>query len=774
MSAPSGYQPFAITNFQTGQFQYTQPWMQPDDAWNPLVNSYVFRGQVQKRNGISVYGLTGSIRYQDNEIVATGNGGSTYSGILSNFPIEGTITFTALTSTGLKTATATATGNLSGSLAAAGSAIDYSTGVWNLNTTATIPALNPIVAQYTYTPNALTTPQKRPIMMITEFINEQTNAHRLVIADTRRFAVFNTITQLFDPVSSISQINYTTTLTSPPPPFTGPFTLTTGFTNLAPYSVIVKKETLLNTFTIEDDGTGGFTHSGNPLPDGTNIASASVNYATGVITINLVAPEVATFTVSSSLQGDYFTGDFKNLFNYVNWRASESDTSHLYMTNNVDQVTTYDGTNLARPPLGITLAHVEAFVNDIKTTLDVKVYNESLLLIRPTTVGNSFPDGQMIRSSAPHNPTNFAADVPGNGSFISASTGDWIMSASYLRDALVIEFEDSCFLFRSTGNVSSPFRFFKINSTKSTNAPYGSIEYDTYTTSMGAKGLCKCDGVNKDRYDVPDAIDLYTDIDENSFAICQGKRFDQTQQSWMIYPSDERATTNTNCDKVIVFNWLEETWSTYDISLSCIGSAKTYTDVTWNDLAAAFTTWEACTFTWNSLIDQDLVPWMLGGDTNGIVYYLNDAKAEMDKVIDTTDPSSGQLIDSTMVSKRWNPFIQQGQKATFGYVDFYYQVGRNSYTVDNDNGEQIVLQLSWYINNSNNPALIQSMTLDSPATGSIYQDYAWKRMYVNLTGQFLRLQIDSSSFINQRGQFVIAGMVLWAEPAGRLTPGMFL
>ncbi len=203
MSAPLGYQPFAITNFQSGQFQYLQPWMNPDDAWDPLVNAFVFRGQLQKRNGTSVYGLTGSLRYQNNEIVVTGNGGTSYGGTLSNFPIEGTITFTAKTTSGVRTASATGTGALTGSLAAAGSTIDYTTGIWVLNTTATVANSIPIVAKYTFTDNLTETAS--PIMMITEFINEETNAHTLVVADTRRFAVFNTITQLFDPVDTYSQ-----------------------------------------------------------------------------------------------------------------------------------------------------------------------------------------------------------------------------------------------------------------------------------------------------------------------------------------------------------------------------------------------------------------------------------------------------------------------------------------------------------------------------------------------------------------------------------------
>lgn len=754
MTPTQGYQPFPITQFQTGQFQYYQSWIRPDDAFDPLVNAYIFRGQLFKRNGTRIFGETGSLRYQNNEIVASGNGGSTYSGTLSNFPIEGTITFTALTSAGLRTATATGTGNLTGTLAAGApgtSTIDYATGQWTLDTggAATIsagPPAVPIVAKYTFTANQAGL--VRPIMMITEFIEETTTITEIVVADTDRLAVFNTVTELFDPVQAFSQINFTTTVAGG----LGPYNFSTGFTNIAPYSVSLSD----GGAPITDNGTGGFVLGGN-------FASASINYTTGVVTFALTAPAAANYTITASIQGDYFTGNFRNLFNYINWRASDLDDAHLWMTNNVDRVTRYDGTYLSRPPLAITKANYDAFVNDITTCLDVKVLNNSLLLIRPTGPG-SIPDAQMIRASAPLNPTNFAENVPGNGSQVSATTGDWLMSASYLRDALIVEFQNSCFLYKATGIESEPFRFYKINSTKSTNATYGSIEYDTFTTSMGAKGLCKCDGVNKDRYDL-DAIDLYENIDGNNFELSQGKRFDVIQQSWMIYPSRNRGDSTTNCDKVIVYNWLEETWATYEIKLSCLGGGRTFKDTTW--LGFTGLTWAECTFPWDDFMTQDLIPWMLGGDVDGKVYFLNDESSDFDKGTD--------LINASIVSKRWNPFIQQGQKATFGYVDFYYKVQRNSAISEEfPDGKEIVLYLNWYANNSDNPALTQKMTLDAPPVGGIQELYAWKRMYVNLSGEFLQLEIQSSADETEQGQFVIAGLVLWAKPSGRLTPGTFL
>lgn len=763
------YTPFAISKFTTGQFEYLQPWISPEDAFNPLVNAYVFRGCLTKRNGRELFGETGKLRYTNNEKIAIGNATGSLSGTLSvtnietaGFSIKATIdpnpspiVVETYTDPG-------ATGILTGDNGGSGT-INYVTGAWAITTTAANGYVTgyPVIAHYTYTSPG------NPIVLITEYVDEVSDLQYAIVNDTKRSCIFNTATDLFDPISSFNQFIWfgdgsTTT-----------FSFSTfGWLNIAPYSISITDGTSTITDIPGIYPAGSFTTSGNFA------AGSTIDYSTGAISINFTAaPAVGvTITISGDLQGDYYTGTRANLFNSINWKPSDSADGLLYMTNNVDPVTTYDGTDLSRLPYGITQAHVDGAVNDIKTTLDIKVFQESLLFIRPTLVGAALPEAQTIRWSGPLNPTNFAADVAGptNGGFKSASTSDWIESASYLRDAMIIDCDNSTFLFRFTNNNFDPFRFDKINSTKATNAPYASIEYDTRVTSVGSKGLCFCDGVNKERYD-ESIIDLYNDIDFDNIELCQGRRFDQTQQSWMIYASRERQN-NINCDKVLVYNWLEDTWATYKINLTCIGSARTFTDQTWDAFAGL--TWNQAYepgSTWDEDFNQALVPWMLGGDADGYVYFLNQSQYDYDVNVNTSpDTAPYQYldnIDSQIVSKRWNPFVEQGSKVTFGYIDFYYQVNPN-----------IKLTLNYYVNSGTIPALSQTMTLDGTISAAEQanvdpvsdQQFAWKRMYCQLTGQFLRLEILTSESEKYQGQFVIAGMVLWAKPAGRLTPGTFL
>ena len=109
-------------------------------------------------------------------------------------------------------------------------------------------------------------------------------------------------------------------------------------------------------------------------------------------------------------------------------------------------------------------------------------------------------------------------------------------------------------------------------------------------------------------------------------------------------------------------------------------------------------------------------------------------------------------IESSITSARWNPFAGQGQKVQFGYIDVYYEIN-----------SQCTLDLTFYIDNSLAPATTRTFTLDGP----VNSDVNWKRIYINIVGEFLRMNI----YNNQTENFKILGLILWASPSGRLTPG---
>ncbi len=753
MSATTSYQPFLIGGgqYKTGLFQYLESWIKPEDAFDTLEDAFIYRGSLYKRQGEALYPSTagnGSIVYADSSQVgnvaaggvttrAYNSAGSTTIPILPI--IAGKTFFYARTSAGVETWTDNGAGTLTGSLGDTGT-INYTNGQWSLTLGGGRTFNNPtqIWATYAYAVKYVTTggPFTRPIMGIKNYINETTNSQTLVVLDTRRASYYDSSIPTFLPINSFSEILGIGDGASNPQLFTA------NWTNITPFTVSISD----GVNTITDLGDGTLTAAGNMIGPNT------INYTTGAVSLALTAANTRTYTISAKLQGDYFTGNNTNFFNATNWKPTDTSTAYLYLTNNVDRVTTFNGTTLSRLAYPITLAHLTSGTNDILHTLDVKVYKNRLLFIRPFLVGAGAPEPQTIRYSGLFAPQDFVADVTGHGGSVVAPTSDWIFADQFLRDALVVFFQNSTWLFRFTGSAFDPFRWDQVNNSRSTNAPYGSAPYDLFCTSMGNKGLIYCDGNNVDRYDI-NVIDQFLDIEPDAFGQCFAQKFDSLNQTWMLYPAvgdADGSSVQSISSRVFVYNFLEKTWAIYKLPLSCLGLGQTSVDLQWQDFApgssstAAGKTWEEWDYTWISYQNMADQPALLGGGHTGFVFQLN-----------TTNTDNGTAIFSNVLTKRFNPFKETAEKATFGYLDVYYTVAA-----------EVDLTFSFFLNNSDNVDFQKTITL----SGLTSQSFSWQRIYLNSVGQFLQMQITD----NGASTYQILGMILHAKSAGRITPGLFL
>ena len=645
------YQPFPIQAEKTGLNNYLQPWIRPEDAFEPLNNAQVYRGVLSKRNGYALL--------------------------------------------------------------------------------ATVADTN-------------------PIMGIMRYQNESTGAENLVVASTKAAYLFVDGSSTFSPLVTVggaSSIFWQGTAT-------GTITMPTFWPNFAngPGTISITDGTTTVSFASAIAGVGAMTGAGGIF------ASGSIVYATGVVTLTFAGTTTGvSLTISGTLATPtlttgYFTGNITNFFNWVNWQPTDpttfvSSVSYLYMTNDVDPITLFDGTSLSRPILYVNSAKTDY----IKTAFDVKVYRNRLLAILPTLNSTSNPLNQSIYWSAQFNPFNFNNDVAGNGGQLTAATSDIMQSFKFLRDSCIVRFTRSIWIFRFTGNDFNPFLFNRISVTKTTNCPYGSVEYDERETGIGSTGITACDGVNLQRFDI-NIIDFYeTEMSEQFYGQAFSQRYDNNSETWTMYVSQANANplvggVAPGSDKALIYNFVEQTWATYvwSVPMTCLGIYHVVAGKTWAQMTY---TWQSQDNAWFSYSNQTGAPNLLAGDTSGNVYW-------MDNEFQTTD--NGNPIIADLYTTRWNPFVKMGQKVQFGWIDFYYQ--------RNDDCE---ITLTFYVDNSDNPSATRTLTLDANGTdGRVGSESAMKRIYINAMGEFLQMELTSST----NATFQINGMILWARPAGRLTP----
>lgn len=630
---PNELQPFLISEFKTGINTYMQPWIRPQDAFEPLTNAYVYRGTINKRSGYTVYGpnrtltVTGismaasAVVTADNVFTAADYGVTqvTFSSVVGMTQINGL------------------TGTVQSSNA--------TTFTVNINSSGFSAYVSGGLVIYVHLSG-------NPIMGIMQYIDESTDIPSLLIATTTNLF-------LYDPGSN----SYV--LIGPPPTF---------------------------------------------------------------------------------------TGNISNFFNWTNWQAITGDPAYLYMTNNVDNIVTFDGTIA-----GTLVPTINVALETITTCLDIKIYKQRMLLIRPIRSVDGVQN-QSIYWCAVQNPGLWRVDIAGEGGNLDAPTSDIIQSAEFIRDVLVVFFSNSTWIFRYTGNDTSPFRWDKVNNSKSTNCPYASVAYDERSTSIGNTGLIACDGVNVQRYDIP-IIDYYeTNFSEQYYGQAFSQRYDNLNQSWTLYVSNDRDPGDfplvggvaPGSDSALIYNFLENTFATYKwkVPMTCLGLFYNQTGITWQDLnVSPDNEWQNMDVAWNSFSNQNGAPILLAGDTTGNVYFMDNEKAVTD---------NGISIIPDIVTTRWNPILQLGQKVQFAYIDIYYKA------VSVNPADPISVELNFFIDNSEEKCLTRTLTLD----GSPNSTYSFKRIYTNLIGEFFQMEIDPN--VDSFMQFL--GFILWCRPAGRMTP----
>ncbi len=619
-----------------------------------------------------------------------------------------------------------------------------------------------------------------PVMGIMQYMNQSTGVSSLVVATTRNAYLYDTGSQTFNLLTLIGGANsvfYQKTITAtgaaqpiPPVGSTPSF-----WQNLAPNSVTISVSAISVdgstpnlTGSITDDGAGNFTVGAT----GALSAGGTVVYTTGVIAgLQFTGVPGKVYYLSLSIvattTGGYFSGNNTEFFHWTNWQPTDPVTftnsvSYLYMTNDKDPITLFDGTNLSRP-----VFYVNSILTDFVTkTLDVSVYKNRLLFFRPTLNSTtSNPLNQSVYFSALFSPFNigpsggFIQDIAGNGGQTTAATGDTIISEEALRDAIVVNFTNSTWLLRFTGVDFLPYRFDKINSTKTSAAEYASVAYDERTTSIGSRGLIACDGTNVQRYDIS-IIDYYeTKIAPQYYGQSFSQRYDNLNQTWMLYVSTgtpfplQNGNVAPGSDSALIYNFLENSWATYTFStpMTCMGLFHNVTGTRWQDLNNPPENWWQNTFrAWNAYQNQALAPVLLMGDINGNIYQMDD---------NTQVTDNGVSITPDIISTQWNPVIQQGQKIQFGYIDIYYKVSQTSQV------PPIQVTLNFYLDSGNElepPAITRVMTLDGPANA----EFTFQRVYLSLVGQFIQMEIDP---VNKDAFMQFVGFILWTRPAGRLT-----
>lgn len=267
-----------------------------------------------------------------------------------------------------------------------------------------------------------------------------------------------------------------------------------------------------------------------------------------------------------------WTGSNSQFFWGTTWRGVADDIELLFVVNNnaPDRIKYWNGA------VWTTMNPVFNAAGDtIETALMVTGYKDRLILLKPQLriAGVTSVYQNQIRFSQNGDPTAADAwreDIPGKGGFLDAPTQEPIVSCEFIKDTLIVYFENSTWQLVYTGNSLLPFMWQKINTELGCESTFSVVPFDRSVLCMGNFGVIECTGVNVTRIDdkIPDEV---FNIRRQNSGINRvyGIRDFFVEMAYFTFPSISSDAIYPN--RVLVYNYKTGGWGINDDTITCFG-----------------------------------------------------------------------------------------------------------------------------------------------------------------------------------------------------------
>lgn len=849
-----GYQPYFIGPIKVGLERDMDSYLIPEDAFPDLENAYLWRGRIYKKGGYSLLGFesgnphAGRLGIRNDSLAVRGAPPEVYAGNTDYAPIEpGSL----IISDGQETFTDNGSGVMVRSPAGGNGTINYTTGAYSVTFTL-VNAGAAVNANY-----FVVVGNSSPVMGLRTFDVEDTIVPVLVAFDLTSAYQFNRTTFVFDQTRFYKRSRNIVAWTGTDTDFFHSTSYQSALfaTNNVPgmHTYIITNITksvtaVITTSTANNLAVGDYVYINN-------IIDPAMNNQTGKVT---VAGNPFTTDIDTSAAAGASSGGLV-------WELNHTKTAFG------DGIRWFDGytqvgPSPAVPPTGwvnfnppLDSSQTPRILQGALMLFPYKNYLVALNTVEGTTFANGVRQNQRARWSQygtvyfTPNPTNGDAsllplgfdipagdnisgqewydDVSGRGGFVDAPTAEDIISAEFIKDTLIVYFENSTYKLTYTGNGLEPFIWEKINTSIGSIGTFSSVPFDTSVLSVGNNGIYACDSVGMDRIDriIPDEAFRFR-TSSNAAKRVQGIRDFYSETVLWTYV-DNASATIVYPTKTLYYNYLTQSFAIFKNTFTCFGHFTVTSDLTWN---GALSSWDFYGRAWNSFISQSGFPIVVAGNQQGFVFQLEQTdgtpyefnqKSLIVQNISAATPAVFTVPNHNLEIGQYI-YLQNSGGVPAGVNNQVYQVSTilstNTFTVTNNSalpvtiltytfGGDFTIVDKFNITTKNlNPFVAQGRsvrlgyvdiffeqgddideltlqmiqedsidTVSQEKTVGLFQpsnlnnSKFWRRIHFNTQAEFLRLKFLFSKAqlfdINiARSTVLIHGIILWMKPTGRL------
>lgn len=207
------------------------------------------------------------------------------------------------------------------------------------------------------------------------------------------------------------------------------------------------------------------------------------------------------------------------------------------------------------------------------------------------------------------------SNINGKGGFIDAPTREHIVSAQFVDDNLIVFCERSTWMLRYTYDPTSPFVWERVNIDLGSESTFSVVPFDKGVFSVGSYGIISSDGNDTVRIDqkIPDEVFNFSNSNDGVKRV-HGIRDFSKQLVYWTFPNDDETRIFPN--RVLVLNYIEQSYSFFKDSFTCFGQFQLTTDITWAQLDEP---WESYDYTWENPNGDNSTPQIVAGNQVGFV-----------------------------------------------------------------------------------------------------------------------------------------------------------
>ena len=225
---------------------------------------------------------------------------------------------------------------------------------------------------------------------------------------------------------------------------------------------------------------------------------------------------------------------------------------------------------------------------------------------------------------------------------MDAPTKEPIISATIIKNHLIVYFDSSTYELVDTANEVAPFRWQQINSELGAQSLRSIVNFDTAILGIGTTGIHSCNGMTVQRIDkdIPDAIYEMFATDEGTQRVCSIRDFMPEMIYWSVpLQKDVLFDTSTFPNKVLAYNYKSPSWSYFDDTITAFGYYYKQDPRTWQNMTSE---WGQTDSTWAGPNLQSRPRLVMAGNHQGWIFIVDTdySKNSMSLAITNIDPAT--------------------------------------------------------------------------------------------------------------------------------------